>query len=591
MSPEAALMAGMLHDVGQIALPVLMPRSYGQVLELVEATGKDLLEAEREILGLDHALFGKRLAQRWNFPDAIQSVIWLHHQAQIPQTELPATAALVQVVRLANLLVRQEGLGYHPSEPVRENAAELAERLHLSSVHAEQIGRQVADAFHRNATPVPLDAEPSAEELRDVLASANARLGRLYREGSVRTKTSAGQAQQANLVVRLNTSLAGCHNAREVLEAVAAAVADTLRTRTVVPYIMARGGEYIEGLRVTAAGGTEDHFLYDVTAQDSLEPPPSDEALAMATSAAPVRAERLEGWLFDRQGPRLGQGPFYTAAMIVENRKVGGIVFALAEKADVLAPRVAAEMAILANVAGVALKRVQAEADLAAYGEELAEANRQLDAAHRDQLERRNVASMSEMAAGAAHEINNPLAIISGRAQQLQADEKNASRKEHLKTIIQQASRISDIITELRQFAVPPAPQPQTVEPATLAEQAAAAVGDAVKEGPVQLQVQAPHNCMTVRVDPGQVTAALKAVLDNAIQACTRAGRARSRWPFSRSGPSIPSGSSSATTAPAWSPRCGPTRSIRSTAVPRRAAGAASACREPIAPSRPAVAK
>ena len=77
--PETCLLAGILHDIGQIALATLMPRAYGQVLESAEAGGTDLAAAEREILGIDHAVFGKHLAQRWGFSEDLQNVIWLHH--------------------------------------------------------------------------------------------------------------------------------------------------------------------------------------------------------------------------------------------------------------------------------------------------------------------------------------------------------------------------------------------------------------------------------------------------------------------------------------------------------------------------------
>ncbi|MEA3366802.1 MAG: HDOD domain-containing protein, partial [Planctomycetota bacterium] len=63
VSPETALLSGLLHDIGQIALRVLLPRAYRQVLEHVETSGEGLLEAERDLLGVDHTILGKRLAQ------------------------------------------------------------------------------------------------------------------------------------------------------------------------------------------------------------------------------------------------------------------------------------------------------------------------------------------------------------------------------------------------------------------------------------------------------------------------------------------------------------------------------------------------
>lgn len=522
--PATALLAGIVHDIGQIALPCLMPRAYGQALAQVDEGGKDLIEAEREIFGVDHAVVGKRLAQRWGFPETLQNVIWLHHQAPVAMPDKPGLATLIQAVRLADLLVRREGFGYHPSEQIREHPGEVAERLGLSGAHAEQIGRQVAAAFALNAGPVGLEADPTPDELRRVLQGANVRLGRLYRTGYGRARRLESQARRAEWLIRLSTDLAACHGPRQVLETIAVTAREALRLRTVVPYLAARGGEYVEGVRCTAEGGVEEHFLYDLAKTPSLEPGPEAPA-PVSPPGVPVRAERLEGWLFERQGARLGGGPFFTISMTVEQTKVGGLVFSLTDGPRDLAREEAAELAALASMAAGALKRTLAEADLVVQSEDLAEANRALVAAQDQQLEQRNVASLSEMAAGAAHEINNPLAIISGRAQQLAAGEPDPARREMLTIIVQQAARASDIILELRQFARPPAPAPQTVDPADLAGQVAAALEAQARAANVRLQVEAGPT-PPIRVDPEQVGGAMKEVVRNAIEACAGAADA-----------------------------------------------------------------
>ena len=115
VSPDEALLAALVHDIGHVALASLMPKAFGQMFEHIEATGADLLEAERDLLSVDHAVIGRQLAQRWGFPPVLQNVIWLHHQANVPAAEENGAARLIQVVRLADLIARQEGLGYHPS--------------------------------------------------------------------------------------------------------------------------------------------------------------------------------------------------------------------------------------------------------------------------------------------------------------------------------------------------------------------------------------------------------------------------------------------------------------------------------------------
>ncbi|MBE3134893.1 MAG: HDOD domain-containing protein, partial [Acidobacteria bacterium] len=523
LPPETALLASLLHDIGQIALPILMPKAYAQVLERVDSSGGDLLAAERELLGVDHAVMGKRLAQRWGFTQAFQSVIWLHHQAQMPVAELASPGPLTQVVRLADLLVRQEGFSYHPSEQVCDSPAEVAERLGLSGAHAEQIGRQVTAAFQQNAGPMGIDDTPPADELRRCLGRATAHLGRVYRYEYMRAHKATVEAQRAGLLIRLNAGLANCHAAREVLETVATTALEALRLRLAIPYVRARDGSYIEGIRCTPQGGVEEHFLYDVSDNSGLEPPPSEERASFAAPGAPIRAERVEGWLFERQGPLLGSGPFYTVAMTVEDANVGGFFFAFADPAHELTSQEASELVALASLTGIALKRAQAEADLVVLSEELAQVNRELRAADHERLQQRNAASLGEMAAGAAHEINNPLAIISGRAQQLAGDEKDPARHDILGTIVAQAARISDIIMELRLFARPPAPEARAVDAVDLARRVVGEFEEAAGRAGVRVAADLPQESPLIHVDPAQVSGAIGEVVRNAVEACARA--------------------------------------------------------------------
>src|SRR5262249_4178730 len=99
-------------------------------------------------------------------------------------------------------------------------------------------------------------------------------------------------------------------------------------------------------------------------------------------------------------------------------------------------------------------------------------------------LEERKLSALAEFAAGAGHEINNPLAVISGQAQHLQrrlqkmaltnADEPAPSEGEgpplpaefgsSLQTIINQTKRIHTLLRELMQFARPPKPRPLWID-------------------------------------------------------------------------------------------------------------------------------
>ena len=64
--------------------------------------------------------------------------------------------------------------------------------------------------------------------------------------------------------------------------------------------------------------------------------------------------------------------------------------------------------------------------------------------------------SLAEFAAGAGHELNNPVATIVGRVQLLLRDETDPARRQALETIAGQAYRIRDMISDVMLFARPP---------------------------------------------------------------------------------------------------------------------------------------
>jgi signal transduction histidine kinase len=132
-----------------------------------------------------------------------------------------------------------------------------------------------------------------------------------------------------------------------------------------------------------------------------------------------------------------------------------------------------------------------------------------------------------ELAYGAGHEINNPLANIATRAQSLLLEERDPERRRRLATIVDQSFRARDMIGGLMLFARPPKP---AVEPAGIAGIIAAVVeatqSQAAARG-VSLESVPVATAIEVLVDRGQIEEALRALVTNAIEAVSSGGRVR----------------------------------------------------------------
>lgn len=112
-NPESAFTAGLLHDIGRLLLAFCFPQEYAATLAYREQHDCLLIDAEQEILGIDHAAAGNQLSQQWHFPSAIRDAVAGHHAPEIINAEI-----LVSVVHVADALIHSLGLEHDHNEMV-----------------------------------------------------------------------------------------------------------------------------------------------------------------------------------------------------------------------------------------------------------------------------------------------------------------------------------------------------------------------------------------------------------------------------------------------------------------------------------------
>ncbi|MEM6330544.1 MAG: response regulator [Planctomycetota bacterium] len=77
---DNALLAGLLHDVGQVVLAKALPTQYAGVCDRARAGEGPLHELEREAFGASHADVGGYLLSLWGLPIDIVEAVTLHHE-------------------------------------------------------------------------------------------------------------------------------------------------------------------------------------------------------------------------------------------------------------------------------------------------------------------------------------------------------------------------------------------------------------------------------------------------------------------------------------------------------------------------------
>ena len=106
--PNLALTAGLLHDIGKIAINTQFPQRVAELFTAGPGTAAGMLDRERQSFGADHAVLGGQLAAQWNLPGGLVDIIRLHHSIPaVPETLAPATRRTLLCVHVANQLVKQ----------------------------------------------------------------------------------------------------------------------------------------------------------------------------------------------------------------------------------------------------------------------------------------------------------------------------------------------------------------------------------------------------------------------------------------------------------------------------------------------------
>lgn len=108
-----AYTAGLLHDIGRLALATHFPQALNAVTVLAASQDLPADEAERAVLGLDHAQVGAMVAAHWRLAPAVVNAIETHHRV-VAGPHQP----LLDVLHVADNIVHALDLSGEPDDMV-----------------------------------------------------------------------------------------------------------------------------------------------------------------------------------------------------------------------------------------------------------------------------------------------------------------------------------------------------------------------------------------------------------------------------------------------------------------------------------------
>lgn len=140
--PEHAFTGGIMRDLGKIALAEFVGNHYSLIEKVALEEQLPFTEAENRILGINHPMVGKKLAEKWKLPSKIIATIQYHHDpstlaAKSRIESQQEVVKMVTAVHIADVFTAMAGHGIG-----RDNMMYLLEVEHLKT-----IGIEVTNAY------------------------------------------------------------------------------------------------------------------------------------------------------------------------------------------------------------------------------------------------------------------------------------------------------------------------------------------------------------------------------------------------------------------------------------------------------------
>lgn len=122
--------SALLKDIGKVILNTYVKDSFEDIIKIMQNKGLAFMEAEKEIIGIDHAELGAKVAEKWNFSPAMVNIIRNHHY---PDKASPDDLS-IPIIYLADSICMMIGIGVGSDGLAYRYHQDVVDRLNFSNV-------------------------------------------------------------------------------------------------------------------------------------------------------------------------------------------------------------------------------------------------------------------------------------------------------------------------------------------------------------------------------------------------------------------------------------------------------------------------
>jgi putative nucleotidyltransferase with HDIG domain len=507
---QLAFSAGLLHDIGKLALAEVMPKSFERIVNEAKAQNLCSSAVEQKYLSFDHTVIGKHLAEKWHLPAEVVFAIWLHHSDTETISKSLPLCKMAVFVYLADLIAHEAKIGESGSyDFTGEAISRTAEFLSLSSEQIRQIREKLDEEVEQKSRVLGLDAHDFFASYCNTIRDKSIQLSGDNRKLSMDNRKLMSDLAHLNLVTDFLASVEPQMTTNEFIEKFAVRWQKFYQTGPVCIYLLgSKQKQFLEAVVVDESGLAES-FMLKLPANFSAIPAQLRENFAI------LDASEYVGWLFEQIEVPFNSGKTKIAPLLKEGRAIGVIIFE--QRYPIALESRLAGFSTVASVGAAVISLGLLCEQQTRLSEKFAEFLGRVRQERWAAIESESLTGLAEMAAGAAHELNNPLAIISGRVQLLAKNETDPEKKRILSQIQDKTKEISEIIVDLANYARPSPPAPTTSSVRELLKQAIVQTAREYKTESLEVKVKNLNKLGDVFVDSRQVVSAFAKIFSNAL--------------------------------------------------------------------------
>ncbi len=515
---EMAYCAGLLHDIGKLALEEVMPKSFVRIIEEARSAKESSCTIEQEHLGADHTIIGKHLGQKWRLPNPIVLAVWLHHSETMTIAHNMPEARIAAVVQLADSIARQAGIGVSGSFDLPEPAEPIGRWLAINSEQIMKIRSNLREAVEKKSSLLGLDAPNAVKSYFEAARTATSKLARQQTESSLENRRLQSISSHLDFTKDFLLNTSSSVSVLDIAENFAAAWQKFYQTGTVCLYLVPLGDSQTLDVVVIEKLGQSRIISVVIPEETPVIPQ------AIANNFVILNAPGYIDWLFEQLDVEFDESrtrllPLLSAGSPKDSlrRAVGAIAFEIFYPGDVELFeqnfRTSASMA--GDILNLALGRQKQQLFAERFVRLISKAP---DTQPQIDMAEYSIKALAEMAAGAAHELNNPLAVISGRAQLLADAETDKEKKEILEQIYKNAREASELIEDLMSFAEPRLPRPTRTDIKQLIEEAVQLTSRKTNREILDIEIEIAEDIKPVLIDSAQIVSAVANIISNAVE-------------------------------------------------------------------------